>query len=388
MSKVGLAIVTYVNNFGSFLQAFATQEAIKKLGYETEVINIEGVQKIISKARKKYFLKRCFNLNELRSYSVTLKGIAKKKTDREYAKNISIRNAVFDAFRKDNFSYSPSINSWELIGQYCKDNYSSVLVGSDQLWRPVNIEGNYYTLSYVPDEVNKIAYATSFGVPYLPKKQSEKAKSFIPRIQHLSVRENQGKKIIKDLTGLEAQVVCDPTMLITKEEWDKGVGTRLIERDYILCYFLGGNQKYPKFARKLGDRLNIKTVGLVHCAGYNDNVEMYYDEMPFDIGPYEFINLIKHAKLVLTDSFHCCVFSVLFEKDFYAFKRFKDDDEMSTNDRLTTLFESMGIQNRILSGEEDLSSFDFNNIDYEFVKEKIEKIRKKSLEYLSNSLKG
>lgn len=387
MSKVGLAIVTYVNNFGSFLQALATQEAIKKLGYETEVINIEGVQHIISKARKKYFLKRCFNPNELRSYAVTLKGIAKKKTDREYAKNISIRNAVFDAFRKDNFVYSPSISSWELIGQYCKDNYSSVLVGSDQLWRPANIEGNYYTLSYVPDEVNKIAYATSFGVPYLPKKQGEKAKYFIPRIQHLSVRENQGKKIIKDLTGLEAQVVCDPTMLITKEEWDKGVGTRLIEGDYILCYFLGGNQKYPKFARKLGDRLKIKTVGLVHCAGYNDNVEMYYDEMPFDIGPYEFINLIKHARLVLTDSFHCCVFSILFEKDFYAFKRFKDNDEMSTNDRLTTLFESMGIQNRILSGEEDLSSFDFDSINYEFVKEKIENIRKKSLEYLSNSLK-
>lgn len=386
--KIGLAVVTYVRNYGSYLQSFATQETIKSLGYDTEVINIKGVSKIISQARRKYFLKRMFNISELKSYAVTLYGIARMKFDREYAGNIRIRDRKYDEFR-GKFSFSKEISSWEGIGKYCKDNYSSVVVGSDQLWRPANIEGDYYTLNFVPEEVNKIAYSTSFGVSMLPKAQADKAKNFIPRINHISVREEKGKDLVKQLTGLDVPVVCDPTMLLTREEWEKYLPktSDWFGRKYILCYFLGGNEQYLKFAKKMKKYMSLPLVGLVHCSGYNPNVNLYIDEMPFNVGPFDFIDIIRNASCVLTDSFHCCVFSILFQKDFFAFRRFADTDVMSTNDRLNTLFSWADIKGRLLRGDEEINKELLVSIDYQHVDEKLSEYRRTSKDYLIQSLR-
>jgi hypothetical protein len=308
-------------------------------------------------------------------------------TDKEYSKNITIRNNLFDNFSERYFKYSPNIQGWSNLSNYCK-LYDSVVVGSDQLWRPVNIEGDFYTLNFVPEEINKISYSTSFGVATLPKKQANKAKLFLKRIEFLSVREESGQKLIKRLINLDIPIVCDPTMLLTQNEWNSMIDQeRVIEDDYILCYFLGSNEQYLNFSKKLKEKLDIKLVGLVHCAGYNDKVDLYFDEMPFSVGPLEFINLIKYAKYVLTDSFHCCVFSIIFEKNFYAFKRFLDNDEMSTNDRLVTLFRRTGIAGRLLTGHEKIDSSFLINIDYSNVSARLEVQRNNSLEYLRNALR-
>lgn len=385
--KVGLAVVTYMNNFGSYLQSYATSEVIKNLGYETEVISIDGVQKEIDMARRKYFMRRAFNLSELRSYLVSIQGVARFKLDGTYARQMAERNAMYEVFRKENFKFSKIGYGWDEISKICLD-YSSVVVGSDQLWRPANIEGGYYTLEFVPDKVNKVAYSTSFGVASLPKSQAEKAKQFLPRINHLSVREEKGKALIKSLTGIDVPVVCDPTMLFTREEWDAYVGERMIKDDYVLCYFLGDNEQYLKFAKRLKTWMNVKLVGLVHGAGYNRHVSLYIDEVPFNTGPFEFINLIKYAKCVLTDSFHCCVFSILFEREFFAFRRFKDTDIMSTNDRLTTLFKWTNIEGRLLSGTEEANEKLFKDIDYNVVKRNLDAKRRESMEYLIKALKN
>ena len=386
MKKIGLAVVTYVNNYGSFLQSFATQQVIRGLGYDTEVINIDGVNATIKKARKKYFLKRCFNINELKSYAVTIHGIVKGKLDKKYAKDIRTRNNVFNNFRKEYFNFSPVTKTWEEMSLLC-EQYAAVVVGSDQLWRPVNIEGDFYTLNFVPDEINKVAYSTSFGVSSLPKKTAEKAKKFLNRINSLSVREVSGQKLVKELIGKDIPVVCDPTMLLSAEDWDKYVDKKpLIDSPYILCYFLGSNEEYLKFAKRMKQEKGLKIVGLVHCAGYNKHVDVYMDEMPFCAGPLEFINLIKHAEYVLTDSFHCCAFSILFKKDFFAFRRFADNDEMSTNDRLVTLFDWTGIKGRLLNGTEDITNSLFTPIDYEYVMSRIQEKREDSMKYLANAL--
>ena len=386
MKKIGLAVVTYVNNYGSFLQSFATQQIIRNLGYNTEVINIDGVNATIKKARKKYFLKRCFNINELKSYAVTIQGIVRAKLDKKYAKDINTRNRVFDSFRKEHFNFSPVFKTWDEMSALCQQ-YAAVVVGSDQLWRPVNIEGDFYTLNFVPNEINKVAYSTSFGVSSLPKKTAEKAKRFLKRIDHLSVREASGQKLVKELIGKDIPVVCDPTMLLSAEDWEKYVDEKpIVDAPYILCYFLGSNEEYLKFAKRMKQKKGMKIVGLVHCAGYNKHVDVYMDEMPFSAGPLEFINLIKHAQYVLTDSFHCCVFSILFKKDFFAFRRFADNDEMSTNDRLVTLFDWTGIKGRLLNGTEDITDDLFSHIDYEYVMRRIQEKREDSMKYLTNAL--
>ena len=388
MNKVGLAVVTYMRNYGSYLQSFATQEVIKSLGYDTEVINIKGVEPIIGEARRKYFMSKIFSASELKSYAVTLKGILKMKTDTIYAKKIKERDTKYDAFR-ERYTFSPVLNSWEEIGDYCRNNFSSVVVGSDQLWRPANIEGGYYTLEFVPEAVNKVSYSTSFGVKVLPSKQAKKAQYFIPRINHLSVREESGRQLVKALTNLDARVVCDPTMLLTRDDWESYLPqeSKWEGQKYILCYFLGQHEKYMEFAKRLGKKTGKKVVGLVHCSGYNSNVDKYMDEMPFDVGPLDFIDLIRNADCVLTDSFHCCVFSILFHKDFFVFRRFSDTDRMSTNDRLSTLFSWTGIKNRLLEGDEVIVDSMLIPIDYSEVDDRIEKMRKESKEFLELALK-
>lgn len=387
MKKIGLAVVTYVNNFGSFLQSFATFEIIKRLGFEPEVINIDRLKNDIGKRRRRYFAKRLFNYEELRSYFVTLRGVVRLKTDRKYREQVSIRNAVFDAFRKDNFVFSTPFSDWKELSAYCQNNYDSVLVGSDQLWRPANIEGDFYTLNFVPDTVNKVAYATSFGVSVLPKAQSKKAGIFLERINHLSTREQSGQDIILQLINRKAEIVCDPTMLLAKEDWEKYLENKnKVSGDYILCYFLGSNEKYLKFSKKLKEKTGLKTVGLVHCAGFNSKVDLYMDETPFDIDPFDFVSLAKNAKYVLTDSFHCCVFSILMERPFFAFRRFSDKDKMSTNNRLFTLFRNVGLEDRLLTGDENIEEVIKRQINYKDVAIELSKNREQSLVYLKKSL--
>ena len=101
-----------------------------------------------------------------------------KKTDKEFKKNVTVRDSKFNEFKNTKYKLSPVYNSKKEIGNYCH-NYSSVLVGSDQLWLPSNIDADYYTLNFVSDDVNKIAYATSFGVSSLPERQWDFASKFL-----------------------------------------------------------------------------------------------------------------------------------------------------------------------------------------------------------------
>jgi hypothetical protein len=127
-----------------------------------------------------------------------------------------------------------------------------------------------------------------------------------------------------------------------------------------------------------------KVVGILHGAGYIKGDEKYVDEAPVDVGPFEFLNLIKHAKYVCTDSFHGCVFSTIFEKNFYAFKRFSDLDKMSTNTRVTGLLNKFELLGRLV---EEYDEICLDSIDYSKVNEKVEEFRDYSLNFLTSALK-
>lgn len=382
--KVGLAIVTYTINYGTFLQAFATQEAVRKLGYDTEIINIDSVIRDVSKSRKKYFVKQIFNFAELKSYKSTIAAIINRKLDKVYNNYYTQREKKFLEFQKKYFEKGKRCDSWNGLAEHCK-NFSSVLVGSDQLWRPANIAGNFYTLNFVPEEINKVAYATSFGLKEVRKDQKEDVANFLKRIQHLSCREESGVEIIKSLTGREAKLVCDPTILLTKEKWQEFLNKNpKVEGKYILAYLLSDNKEHRDFLKKLSQKTKCKIVGVLHGAGYIKGDEKNVDEAPSDIGPFDFLNLIKNAAFVCTDSFHGCVFSVLFEKDFYAFKRFSDKDKMSTNTRVVNLLKKFDLIGRLV---ENYDKIDLTQIDYTVVNKKVENFREYSIKYLKEALR-
>lgn len=386
--KVAVVSCYFQHNYGSMLQAYATQRMLDKLGYENETIDISGFLGEIRKAKMLYFTKAALTSDILFSKMGRVKKmLAEKSSKKDYVYSLQKRDAKFEMFQKRFFNMSPRYESKKALGNQCADAYSAVLVGSDQLWLPGNIAADYYTLSFVPDIVNSIAYATSFGQAVLPKDSSRKAKVFLSHIRHLSVREKAGQQLIQNLSGRLAPIVCDPTLLFTGDEWME-IQKRepIADAPYILCYYLGRNPIHREFARRLREKTGCKIVALLHLDEYIKTDEAYADEAPYEIDPADFINLIRNAAYVCTDSFHCTVFSLLYRKYFFTFHRYADKSSLSTNNRLDTLFQLSGLQERLLRGDEDMGQCMGKSIDYDMVHQKLSAMRAYSYQYLKKAL--
>jgi hypothetical protein len=390
MSKnVGLAVVTYKDNFGSALQTYATQTVIRNMGFNTGIFDITGVHKEINKKKIKYYITRVFQSDEFKYLLENLKSRGRKKANvknDKYAENMRVRHAKYTEFNNKWLEFKPHVKSWkELTEQSSKCDY--VVVGSDQLWRPSNIAGEFFTLEFVPENVKKVAFSTSFGVSELPKSLHKHARNYLNRIDDISVREDTGKNIVLNLTGREIPVVCDPTMMLDAQQWmeiqDK---EPIIKEKYILCYFMGDNPVHREFAQKLKKATGYKIVGLLHGATYIPSDEDFADEAPYDIGPGEFINLIRNAEYMCTDSFHGTVFSILNSTEFFTFRRYSDTSEFSTNDRIHTLLKWTGLSERLLYGTEDVKEYYNRRINFTEALSKVQQKREDSFDYLKNAL--
>lgn len=393
MKKIGLVTVTYVNNYGSHLQSFALQQVVRSMGYDTEIISIKGLSNQIKRKRLKYVLSRFYDLKEMKDYFITAKRNVAKVFDREFNDLLQKRSVYFQKFASKAYTMSDDASSWDELSKMCEDKYSTVIVGSDQNWRPANIAGGYYTLEFVPEDVNKMAYSTSFGISKVVTDQKEKARYFLNRLNHISVRENSGSEIVKELTGKGCLVVCDPTILMTKEQWSpyiteySQIDISIIAKEpYILCYFLGTSQEQREYSLFLKKETGLKIVSIQFGEGrYYKEKKEYYDEAIVNAGPLDFVNLIKNAQYVCTDSFHGCAFSLIFEKQLYAFYKTNPGSKMSVNDRLDTMLGWAGLKDRIIANPSEKRILP--EIDYSIINKNIEKEREMSMQYLKQSLR-
>lgn len=370
------------------LQAYATQRVLDNLGMENETINISGFAKEIRDAKIKYFIKASLTSDILLSkFGMAKNVLINKFSKRDYVANLKIRSKKFDEFSEKYFRLSEFYASKKELSLKCEEKYSTILLGSDQLWLPGNIAADYFTLNFVPETVNSIAYATSFGQAELPKDSVKKAEVFLRRIKHIGVREESGQKLIKELIGRSVPVVCDPTLLFTGEEWMQIQSkTHFIDGKYIFCYFLGNNSLHREFAKNLKRATGYKIIALTHMDEYVKKDEEYADETPYDIDPADFLNLIRNAEYVCTDSFHCSVFSILYKRQFFAFRRYTGNTRQSTNSRLDTLFRMAGISDRLVMGKENIQDCLKIKTDFNTVHKKLEKVRGKSFGYLKAAL--
>ncbi|RFU96274.1 polysaccharide pyruvyl transferase family protein [Sphaerochaeta halotolerans] len=249
------------------------------------------------------------------------------------------------------------------------EKYDYFIVGSDQVWNPTFPEfSELFFLTFAPKN-KRVTYAPSFGLVDLPIELKENFTRWLKEIKHISVREKAGADIINNLTGRDVPIVLDPTMLLTKEEWLK-VSIPINDNPkgpYILTYFLGKldyktNNEIVRFARKH----HMKIVRI------NEPTSKYYTS-----GPGELLTLINQASLILTDSFHGTVFSLLFQKPFLTYKRSGNRDNMFS--RIESLFSLLHLQKRL-----DMSLSDPNllNIDYSEVNRLLQSERDKAIDYL------
>lgn len=384
--KVALVTCYFQHNYGSQLQALATQMICDKLGIENETICIDGLKPEIKRAKYCYFLSRIFDINTIKDKMATVKKQIAKRTNREYNQNRAKRDALFTKFANEHFKLSPRYHSKAELKEYAHE-YIAFVVGSDQLWLPSNIAADYYTLNFVPDDVNKVAYATSFGVSTLPRQQAKAAKIFLNRLNHIFVRETSGQRLIKELTGKDVQTVCDPTLLFDAEEWNViAPQQRRIKEKYALCYFLGNNPAHRRWAKQLANATGCKIAQLMHLDEYIKSDEGMTDYPLYEINPPDFVGLIRDAEYVLTDSFHCTVFSSLFRKQFFSFRRYNNDSAVSTNSRLYSLLEMLGMSDRLLTGNEAIETSLSLSIDFDKVHERIAKLRAASISLLQKAL--
>lgn len=383
--KLGIVSCYFINNYGSILQAYALQEYFRSRGVECDTISVEGLKPYLKLKKKQYYFRSIHKAGLLFSklHMIYLK-VLQKINYRNLGHIYSERVRKFDNFRK-NFNLSnKSPSSLKQLTDLAV-MYDMIVVGSDQLWRPDNIFPEYYTLSWVPDSIPKASYATSFGVAELGGYYKAKARTFLNRLSAISVRESSGCRLVKELTERIPCVACDPVFLLTKSQWSRLSDTSCCPRQkYIFTYFLGGGRECRKFAEKLSDITGLPVVGVVH----NDSYIASDEDIDYPIGdcsPNEFIGLISNAEYVCTDSFHATAFSMIFNKKFFVFNRFKSQKH-GTNSRIGSLLKMTGLEARLISDPREAYDSVTDDIDYETVNDKILLFINKSCDFIEKEI--
>lgn len=381
--KIGVCACYDQKNYGSMLQVLATVVKIEELGYDYEIIRYSR------KLTLNLLVRSLSRIPERVKFKAEQHRKSKKFASIEgLTQKVQQRNECFKIFCVNHFQkLSPVYDTYSDL-QKAASHYAAVLVGSDQLWRPEGYTTGFYNLMFVPDEVPKIAYATSFGVGQIPDSKKKIAKKFLSRIEHISVRELRASEMIKELIGCNVPTVVDPTLLFTGEEWNNIIPfKKIIDEKYIFCYLLGSNPQHREWVNELKKRTGYRIVTIPFLDEFVEDDTAFGDYQIFDAGPAEFVNLIRNAEYVCTDSFHGSVFSILNHKQFVTFNRFSDESKNSRNSRIDSLLTQTGLQSRRMTeASQDICDVIDAKIDYEMVEKKLAKMRNESVDYLRNAL--
>lgn len=383
--KIGMVIVYKSTNYGALLQAFATQRYIENAGLETEIIVCENGTWSGNKLKKvvKHFIPVVLK--------TTLKTIRRKKN---ISKNTVIqkadqeRNCKADEFVSAYMHGITRFSSLNELREYVSETYSTVMVGSDQLWTPQCFYNDLNTLRFVPDSVNKVSYATSMGVSRIPWYTTGVLRKFISRINYISVREVTGRRIIEEVSGRDDVIVVpDPTLLLEKDEWDTAIQHSGEIGDYIFCYFLANDGESMRKTLEFAKKRNIRVVAVRNIEVFDeDNTDYGIAEILESPSISEFVNHIRNARYVFTDSFHGTLFSIINHKEFVTFYRTKHSNKDSRNSRIDDFLEALQLDHRIVKNNVDLSEIVANAIDYGNVDIKVSEMRKTGREFLHRAL--
>ena len=377
---IGVCIKYFHENYGGMLQAFATVKMLESRGIDYELIRYKKKLTITEKIRSVPRLLNGVLLND--KYEAFLKRQGMKKHP-EFAKNDAIRMKAFKKFKDEHFTkLSPIFKGYEALCSGAT-RYSAVVTGSDQLWSPAGLPTNYYNLQFVPDSIRKISYASSFGVKEIPWYQKKRTTAFLNRIEFISMRENRGSEIVKELTGRDVPVILDPVFMFDSEGWKKLIPEKKeIDEPYIFAYFLGNTAEYRTAVNKVAKELGCKVVALRHLDQYVPEDENFGDVALYDVGPDRFLNLLRGAAYICTDSFHGSCFSIIHRKNFVTFNRYSDQSKHSKNSRIDTLCSNLGLEERRYGTSLPLAVQLNKKIDYESVAEKFEVLKKETDSYL------
>ena len=337
-------------NFGSSLQAFALQQIFINKGLSCEILDIKEMR-LRGKVRI-YFLNmlaRIFLYIDILKYIVG---------DRRY--NLIVQSYYqrkkFDYFNNQILKVSPRLYNEQKLSSYIgKGNI--IVCGSDQIWNPIGFSPILF-LSFVnPAENIMASYAPSIGLDKLTSHENE-IKYLINRFHYLSVREEAGLDILKGMTNKEVELVLDPTLMVEKKLWDSlEEPIENLPAKFILCYFLSTNNYPISYIQQLKNTYQCEIINI------QTNYNSYFMEGAInrsDIGPRNFLYLVKHALHICTNSFHCCIFSHIYCADFSVFSRFEQSDKANQNSRIKTLLKILNEESRWVDSKKTIQNSSYS----------------------------
>lgn len=328
MKRIGICTLYHKNrNYGACLQAYALQHVLEQLGAKVQIVSYS-------------------NCTRFRSFLSELRHKLRKKSS--VSKSIITRNTAIDAFRNEiphsKCYYPNTISS-------ANQQYDCFITGSDQVWNPDWINP-YLSLQFADKDKITAAYAASTGKISLNEAQQEKLSSAIARTRHISIREKESIPALQRLTKKKIDYVLDPTLLLTKTQWDELCSKRVVDGKYLFCYFLCGNEQMRNTANEFAKCRNLKIVTMPHLSGEYRQVDDGFGNIQlYDVSPKEFLSLIKYAAFVLTDSFHAAVFAHIYERKFAV----TGNRESEMGCRMQSLTGLFGTEKHYLPGYETIS---------------------------------
>ena len=355
MKKIGIITIVDNNNYGNRLQNYAVHKVYGELGYSCETLQLNQ-----RKESKKYLF---------RAWKMFYKPIEKQ------LKRDKLEKQRFEKFKNFTMKYVPTKEKF-FWNNKIKEEYDYFSVGSDQIWNSY-LDFGYLTefLSFARPE-QRLTFSPSFGTDNIKQSKIENFRKGLSGFNNISVRESAGAKIVKELTGKNASVLIDPTMMLDAKDWlqiAKKPKNIDFTKSYILTYFLGGRTK------KIEEDLNKYSK--------KENMNVYHlldkeQEELFVADPSEFIYLVSKAKMIMTDSFHACVFSLLFNKAFLVYDRSGAVENMMS--RIETLLEKFNLQRKYVNS--GIENDPFEN-DYKLSYKILENERRNVIDFLQKSLK-
>lgn len=348
--KIGILTFhwAYNRNFGASIQSFACLNMIKKFYNNVEIINFQR-NKILFYQKIRFYLE---------------------------GKN-------FKKYNKKFLALSKKVNTFDEL-QKLNDEFNVFIVGSDQVWRNI-IKTKHYFFDFVNDDKKKIAYAASFGVDYWEgtPELTEEIKHLIKRFDHISVREESGIDICKNTFGIDNAVcVLDPTLMISREDYqpilDDWQDKSHLKKKYIAHMLLDDTKELKKESQNIADYLKAD---INYIKG--KSFKIFGRDITFYNKVSQWLTYLKDAELVITDSFHCTVFSLIFHKKFVVVA-----NRARGVARLETLLSKVGLQDRFFTDIKDVmkSGILDKEIDYNEVDKKLEIHRKYSMDFLKKAL--
>lgn len=365
--KVSIITFHAADNCGSHLQAYALQQVLKsELNIDSEIIDYsnQNQRELYSLYLPFKSLKYCI-INLYRSVFFFL--------IRRYKKSFQDFSRTYLTLTEQHYSLKEELKS--LDGKF--DIY---ITGSDQVW---NTKAYDYDDSYFLDFVTcgkKIAYAPSLGATNIveSKESRRKISDFLSTFTAVSVRERNGKEVLKSVCSMDIPILLDPTLLLNREDWHSLIGERIIKKKYIFYYAFSYRKEANSIVKEISKRygLPVYIVDAYAWALRRNFLEGFHLSPQF--GPKAFLNLIYYSELVLTTSFHGTALSVALGKKFWYLETSMHN---KNDDRAESLLNQLGIKDRIRD-----ASYLLNNDCFADVKCQDEKMfqtcKNKSLEFL------